>query len=98
MEPDVENTDENTLEEAVNQPQVAPPQKHMHELTLHEVTHQGALEILRVPGGWVYTWAYGDQSKLEGVAMIFVPYSSEFDPNKVEVPAFQNPADIIPGD
>ena len=65
--------------------------KGVHELKLHERTTQGALEVLRVPGGWIYSWAWGHE-RLEGAQLVFVPYSNDLNPDM-----WKEPGDIIPG-
>jgi len=44
---------------------------NLYKMKLHESTTQGALEIIRVPGGWIYSWVFGGAA-IEGVSMVFV--------------------------
>lgn len=50
---------------------------HIHKLKLHEVTTalNGSLQIVRVPGGWIYTYHRLDEGQMNSV---FVPYNQEF--------------------
>ncbi|MFA5168951.1 MAG: hypothetical protein WC530_10535 [Candidatus Omnitrophota bacterium] len=45
--------------------------KSIYDLKLHETWTDGNLDVLRVPGGWVYS-IYG--------GVIFVPFDNEFMP------------------
>lgn len=50
--------------------------KTIYDLKLHESTFIDGIGILRVAGGWIYSWSQD----------IFVPYSEEFeiDPDNEE--------------
>ena len=54
-------------------------EKNQYELTLNEIVFiNDNLNILRVPGGWLY-----NQRLLNGaITTVFVPFDSEFDKNK----------------
>ena len=44
--------------------------ENIYGMKLHQVIIEGNMEILRVPGGWVYT--------VLGTNSIFVPFNNEF--------------------
>lgn len=52
----------------------------LHAMELHEVLHlnDGELEILRVPGGWVYTTYCDNGVSGYSLTSCLVPYSDEF--------------------
>jgi len=50
------------------------PKKTIYELDMHEATFQGAMEVLRVPGGWLYTWVIDSKKRL-AMSTTFVPFS-----------------------
>lgn len=60
----------------------------MYGMGLHETTRVGGLEIVRVPGGWMYSWALGDVKKNMSIAVTscFVPFNTEFDPHTEKAP------------
>ena len=47
----------------------------LHEMKLHEVLHPSSctIEIIRVPGGWIYTSYFEDSG-----STVFVPLNDEF--------------------
>jgi len=49
--------------------------KNIYEMKLHESIVIGYYEILRVPGGWVYTH-FEEDAKIE--SSVFVPFNNEF--------------------
>ena len=52
------------------------PKKTIDELSLHEATFVGAMEVLRVPGGWLYTWVIDSKKRL-AMTTTFVPHHME---------------------
>lgn len=55
----------------------------MYEMGLNSTVRIGGIEITRVPGGWIYAWALGEikKDKPLAMAMAFVPFNTEFNPN-----------------
>ena len=49
----------------------------IYKLKLHEITTQSFFKILRVPGGWIYTYVRED-----GPTSTFVPFNDEFSVHK----------------
>jgi hypothetical protein len=56
-------------------------EKNIHGMELHERIYLNvALNVLRVPGGWIYCWF--DNNLYHSM---FVPYNNEFSPFNNEV-------------
>jgi len=43
----------------------------LYNMRLHETVQFGLIQIVRVPGGWIYNFAEGGE--------VFIPYSVEFE-------------------
>ena len=53
--------------------------EEIYKLELHDIWQNNGLEVIRVPGGFLYRyWDYQKQDYYEHVT--FVPYDNEFDP------------------
>jgi hypothetical protein len=49
--------------------------EEIYNMKLHEWTQlKGMYSVLRVPGGWLYTYSYMGNNNT-----VFVPYNDEFD-------------------
>lgn len=49
----------------------------LYNIPLHKLTQlvsNSGIYIMRVPGGWIYSWATGNEDEVG----IFVPYNTEF--------------------
>lgn len=53
----------------------------LHRMNLHEVITRTDMQIIRVPGGWLYRCWCGPVQELAPTAT-FVPFSNEFSPGE----------------
>ena len=47
------------------------------ELKLHETVSFGLCEVMRIPGGWIYTY-FDSKTGQEATTSVFIPFSIEF--------------------
>jgi hypothetical protein len=51
-------------------------EKSIYELELHEMTVFKGVEIMRVPGGWIYS--LNNNTYPQSTSKVFVPFDNEF--------------------
>ena len=59
-------------------------EKDIYKLNLHETVRVGKSTVMRVPGGWIYSYSKETNAYGTGVALstraVFVPFNNEFQP------------------
>lgn len=67
----------------------------LYEMKLHDAVEEGNLNVVRVPGGWIYSLTYqvtykglmGSSGATQAyISTVFVPYSEEYNANEIESP------------
>ena len=51
--------------------------KSIWELELHETVFFNLIEVMRIPGGWIYTY-FDSATGQEATTSVFIPFSIEF--------------------
>ena len=63
-------------------------EKTIYDLKLHETLElDDDITIIRVPGGWIYTYYSDYYNQHKTSSMVFVPYSLEFNED-LKIPPF----------
>lgn len=50
----------------------------LYKMGLHDILYQSDYEILRIPGGWVYTRFSESGAGGSNLSSVFVPFDNEF--------------------
>jgi len=64
-------------------------EEKIYDLKPHETMYIGHVNIMSVPGGWIYTESYRDDNGI-AISKCFVPFDNEFSKQKPIKPVKPN--------